>query len=130
MTFPAAIQNNVAQQICCTGCNRALAQVVVLPGIVATDVDGLVLERRVSVDRRWVIFGPGWRPASPDLWKYDDAARPDDPVHSAGLAHAFRDAMRQARASLRDEVCPLTDAIKAICPQCACANTIQMEETE
>ena len=130
MTVLAAIHDDVARQICCAGCNRELAHVAKMPGVVIADADGLVLERRVTADRRWVIFGPGWRPTPAGQWRYDDAAAHLDPARSAGLASALREALRQARVSLRYELCPVTGVIEAICPQCASTTTIQTEEAQ
>ncbi len=130
MTVLAAIHDDVARQICCASCNRQLAQLAVVPGVVVTDADGLVLERRVTADRHWAFFGPGWRPDPAGQWRHDDAAAHQHPARGASVASALRGALRQARGSPRYELCPLNGVIEAICPQCASTNTIQMEEAE
>lgn len=128
----------VTRTIRCRSCACELAQVETIPGVMISDADGLVCERRVTHDRQRIVFGPGWYPAPDGHWTYDNARLGERGTRDGAvvvlqlgwLVTAVRQALRPKRGTGRSEAHRHTGSIELVCPECASTNTIQTEETE
>ena len=126
MATQIAIRDDLNRRIRCARCGGELARLETIRGVVISDADGFVLERRVGLVRSRVTFGPGWRPTPDGTWRRELTASPHHNVPT-NLSASLRAALRRHYRGRRLRGLFEAKTVEAICPQCASTNAIQIQ---